>query len=42
VGRFELAWRGDDEGGRRLPPGVYFLRLVVSNRADVRKVVVIQ
>lgn len=31
-------WRGDDDAGRGLPAGVYFIRLVADGRAAVRKV----
>ena len=42
AGGYELAWRGEDDQGRGVPPGVYSLRLVAPDRTDVRKLVKIQ
>jgi hypothetical protein len=32
AGRWSLEWRGLDSGGRRLPPGLYFVRMTVGGR----------
>jgi len=39
AGRHELEWHGEDDGGRRLPPGVYLLRLKAGGQSWQRKVV---
>lgn len=39
AGYHALAWRGSDSTGRRLPAGVYFLRLKVGTEKMSRKVV---
>lgn len=36
----EVAWNGRDDAGRRLPPGVYFLRLTGDGYAAAEKIVV--
>lgn len=38
-GRHEYDWRGDDDEGRRLPPGVYLLRLTAGGQSWSGKVV---
>jgi len=38
-GHHSMVWRGDD-GGRRLPAGVYFLRLRAEGADEVRRVLV--
>jgi hypothetical protein len=41
TGRWTAAWDGRDASGRRLPTGVYFVRLAVDGRvAAARKVVI--
>jgi hypothetical protein len=42
AGLHELSWKGDDEGGRSLPPGIYLVRLVAPDRHDERRVVKIR
>ncbi len=32
AGRWSVEWRGLDSGGRRLPPGLYFVRMTVGGR----------
>ena len=39
AGLHEVAWRGDDDLGRQVAPGVYFLQLIGPDRAEARKVV---
>ncbi len=39
VGRTEVAWDGTDAGGRSLPSGVYFARLLAGEERSVLKVV---
>ena len=39
AGRHEIVWHGDDDAGCSVPPGVYSLRLVAPDRADVSKLV---
>jgi hypothetical protein len=39
AGRHEVEWRGDDDGGRRLPPGMYLVRLQSGAFSGLRKVV---
>jgi uncharacterized delta-60 repeat protein len=34
-----VIWSGDDQQGREVPAGVYFLRLVASNRSITKKIV---
>jgi hypothetical protein len=33
-----LAWDGRDDGGRAVPAGVYYVRLLAADRAFTRKV----
>lgn len=42
AGRHELEWRGDDEQGRRVGGGVYYLRLETEARARIGRLVVIR
>jgi hypothetical protein len=37
-GLHEIPWRGDDERGNSVPPGIYFLRLQGTAGTEVRKV----
>ncbi|MCC6650025.1 MAG: hypothetical protein IT348_02630, partial [Candidatus Eisenbacteria bacterium] len=39
AGRHEVEWRGDDDGGRRLPPGMYLVRLQAGAFSGLRKLV---
>jgi hypothetical protein len=39
AGIHEVAWTGDDDSGRRLEPGVYWLRLTGPDRAETRKLI---
>jgi hypothetical protein len=39
VGLHEFVWRGDDDLGRLIPPGVYFVRLATPDHTDTRKLV---
>jgi hypothetical protein len=39
AGRHEVEWRGDDDGGRRLPPGMYLVRLSAGAFGGQRKLV---
>ena len=36
-GLHEISWRGDDERGASMSPGVYFLRLDGAAGTEVRK-----
>jgi len=36
-GRHELLWSGQDDQGRRLPAGVYWLRLAAPDRTETRR-----
>lgn len=38
----KLEWDGRDDGGRLLPPGVYFLRIATENRAATRKLMLVR
>jgi flagellar hook assembly protein FlgD len=38
AGRHTLAWDGADDGGRRVHPGVYLLRLADGERVQTRRV----
>jgi hypothetical protein len=40
AGRHVVGWQGTDRSGRRLGSGVYFCRLEVADRVEVRKVVI--
>jgi hypothetical protein len=42
AGRHEIEWHGEDDGGRRLPPGVYLLRLKAGGQSWHRKVVKVE
>ncbi|MCC7264226.1 MAG: gliding motility-associated C-terminal domain-containing protein [Candidatus Latescibacteria bacterium] len=33
-GRYTLAWQGEDQAGRRVPPGLYLLRLAVAAESE--------
>lgn len=39
AGRHHVSWSGDDDAGRPLAPGLYFVRLVTAERRDVARVV---
>ncbi len=39
-GVFEIAWDGKDSRGKRLPSGVYLLRLITGTEISTRKVVI--
>jgi hypothetical protein len=39
VGRHEVVWAGDGDGGRRMPAGVYFVRLKAGERQMSTKVI---
>lgn len=41
-GRHDRTWNGDDDAGRPLPGGVYFLRLEVGAQQGVRRVLVLR
>ena len=41
-GSYSVAWDGTDDGGRRVPAGVYFYRLVTAQGAQTARVVRIQ
>jgi hypothetical protein len=36
---FEVSWSGDDDAGRRLPAGVYFVKLENKDREEIEKVI---
>jgi hypothetical protein len=38
AGRFEIAWDGRTESGKRLAPGIYFARVEIGRQAFVQKV----
>ena len=40
-GSYSLAWRGEDDHGRRLAQGVYFVRLDTDNSRVVTKAVLL-
>ena len=42
AGQHEVEWHGEDNGGRRLPHGVYFVRLKAGGQSWQRKVVKIE
>ena len=42
IGGHELVWNGEDDAGRKLKPGVYLLRLVAPDWADVQRLVKVQ
>jgi hypothetical protein len=39
AGLHEIAWRGDDDRGAALVPGIYWMRLEAAGRSETRKVV---
>jgi hypothetical protein len=41
-GSYSVAWDGTDDGGRRVPAGVYFYRLVTAQGVETARVVRIQ
>jgi hypothetical protein len=41
-GRHELPWRGTDDAGRRLPSGVYLVRVQALNEVAVSKVLILR
>jgi len=41
-GSYSVAWDGTDDGGRRVPAGVYFYRLVTAAGVETARVVRIQ
>ena len=41
AGVFTIAWNGDDDGHRRVAPGVYFARLVTPDHRSTRRIVVL-
>lgn len=41
AGQHRVAWHGDDEAGRPVPGGVYFVRLVGGGRVEREKVVLL-
>jgi photosystem II stability/assembly factor-like uncharacterized protein len=40
AGRHGLTWNGEGSGGRRLPAGIYFVRLEVNDRSHSQRVIV--
>lgn len=42
IGRHEVAWNGTDSSGASLASGVYFYRLVETNRSETRKMVLMK
>ncbi len=42
AGRHDISWTGTDNSGNRLASGVYFYRLVETNRSDTRKMVLMK
>jgi len=38
-GSYSVAWDGTDDGGRRVPAGVYFYRLVTAQGVQTARVV---
>jgi hypothetical protein len=42
AGHHSVSWSAEDDQSRRLPVGVYFLRLAVNGRSAVRRVVVLR
>ena len=42
AGRMTLAWSGTTRSGERVPPGLYFMRLVVGREALVRRFVLMR
>ena len=41
-GRHRVGWDGRDAGGRRVPSGLYFLRVEAGDRLETRKVLVVR
>ncbi len=37
-----IKWHGDDQSGRRLPAGVYFVKLESSDYSEIKKVVMLR
>jgi hypothetical protein len=42
AGRHRLTWAGIGDDGRRLPPGVYWVKTRAGDRGDVRKIVLVK
>ncbi len=42
AGRHVLRWRGQDGGGRDLPAGLYFARLITPRRSETRKLMLLR
>ncbi|MSS72259.1 MAG: T9SS type A sorting domain-containing protein [Candidatus Latescibacteria bacterium] len=42
AGRFQVAWDGTDEAGRRVASGVYFYRLEASGATLTRKMLLLK
>ncbi len=42
AGRHEVAWNGEDEGGRRVASGAYVARLVAGDVSETRKLVLVK
>ena len=42
AGRFEIDWRGRDDGGRLVASGVYFVRMQAAGQAFMRKVLLLK
>jgi flagellar hook assembly protein FlgD len=41
AGEHRLSWNGNDEGGRKVAPGVYFLRIHAAGATRTQRVVLI-
>ncbi|HEX9933896.1 MAG TPA: FlgD immunoglobulin-like domain containing protein, partial [bacterium] len=42
AGRYTLTWNGTDNGGRKVPSGIYFLRMQAGAFSQIRKMTFIQ
>jgi hypothetical protein len=38
---YEVVWDGTDDGGTRVPPGIYFLKLRAGGWTDSQKISVL-
>jgi VCBS repeat protein/flagellar hook capping protein FlgD len=42
AGRYEVAWQGEDDRNRPVPPGVYFLQITIPGSSQTQKILRIQ
>ncbi len=41
-GSFSIRWKGQDDGGKAVSSGIYYLRMTVGNRQDIRKMMLLK